>query len=75
MQIKRYLDNFIVIPVSFGLGLAISGHYLQGLAAIIIGVLLILRDKLVGLRSHQILLDLRIYPLRMKSMIFEEKEF
>ena len=38
MQTKPFLDNFTVIPVSFGLGLAISGHYLQGLAAIAIGV-------------------------------------
>ena len=51
MQIKRYLDNFIVIPVSFGLGLAISGHYLQGLAAIVIGVFAYFKGQARGLEK------------------------
>jgi hypothetical protein len=49
MQIKPYQDNFIVIPISFGLGLAISGHYLQGLAAIAIGIFAYFKGQAHGL--------------------------
>jgi hypothetical protein len=51
MQIKPYLDNFIVIPISFGLGLAISGHYLQGLAAIAIGGFAYFKGQTRGLEK------------------------
>jgi len=37
MQLKSLTDNFTLVPVSFGVGLILSGHFLQGILAVAIG--------------------------------------
>ena len=37
MQLKSLTDNFTLVPVSFGVGLILSGHFLQGILAMAIG--------------------------------------
>lgn len=44
-MIKKYLqDDFVIVPVAFGLGLILSGRFLFGLVALLIGGAAAFRD-------------------------------